>query len=158
MIGWVVSAAGAIMLALVFARLARQFPAAGGPYAYTRRAFGDTAGFLVAWGYWLSIVATLAALAVAFVGYLDPFVPAIVRTPWAAAVLAVATMWLLIGVNIAGVRTAGRMQVVTTALKILPLARRRRRRPAVLPAGRVQPAGADADRARRRWARSWWPR
>ena len=69
------------MLALVFARLARQFPAAGGPYAYTRAAFGDVAGFLVAWGYWLSMVGTLAALAVACVGYLDPFMPSLVRTP-----------------------------------------------------------------------------
>ncbi|MGH9346060.1 MAG: amino acid permease [Vicinamibacterales bacterium] len=120
--GWMVSAAGAVMLALVFARLARQLPAAGGPYAYTREAFGDVPGFLVAWGYWLSIVATLAALAVACVGYLDPFMPAIVRAPGSAAALAVGTVWLLIGVNIAGVRPAGRVQVITTALKIVPLA------------------------------------
>ncbi len=78
LIGWLVSAGGAVMLALVFARLARQFPAAGGPYAYTRQAFGDVPGFLVAWGYWLSVVGTLAALAVAFVGYLDPFIPGVV--------------------------------------------------------------------------------
>jgi APA family basic amino acid/polyamine antiporter len=32
-VGWVVSAAGALALALVFARLARLSPAAGGPYA-----------------------------------------------------------------------------------------------------------------------------
>ena len=73
--GWAVSAGGAVMLALVFARLARQLPATGGLYAYTRAAFGDFAGFFVAWGYWLSTVGTLAALAVAFVGYLDPFIP-----------------------------------------------------------------------------------
>jgi APA family basic amino acid/polyamine antiporter len=120
--GWVVSAAGAVMLALVFARLARQFPATGGPYAYTRHAFGDLAGFLVAWGYWLSIVATLAALAVAFVGYLDPFAPAIVRAPGRAAALAIAAVWLLIGVNVAGIWLAGRVQIVTTGLKLLPLA------------------------------------
>jgi arginine:agmatine antiporter len=35
-----------------FARLA---PATGGPYAYSRLAYGDFAGFLVAWGYWISI-------------------------------------------------------------------------------------------------------
>jgi basic amino acid/polyamine antiporter, APA family len=122
LIGWLLSAAGAVMLALVFARLARQFPATGGPYAYTRQAFGDVPGFLVAWGYWLSIVATLAALAVAFVGYLDPFVPQLVRTPWMAAWLAIGVAWILIGVNVAGVKAAGRMQVITTALKILPLA------------------------------------
>jgi len=119
--GWLVSAAGAVMLALVFARLSRQYPVAGGLYAYTRAAFGDTAGFLVAWGYWLSTVGTLAALAVALVGYLDPFVPSLVRTPAAAALLAIATIWIVIGVNVAGVALAGRVQIVTTALKLLPL-------------------------------------
>src|SRR5690606_16725609 len=86
-----------------------------------REAFGDVPGFLVAWGYWLSTIATLPALAVAFVGYLDPFVPGVVRTPSLAALVALGTMWLLIGINIAGVRPAGRVQVVTTALKIVPL-------------------------------------
>jgi APA family basic amino acid/polyamine antiporter len=119
--GWIVSAAGSVMLALVFARLARQSPAAGGPYAYTRLAFGDVPGFLVAWGYWLSVVGTLAALAVAFVGYLDPFVPTIVRTPALAAALAIVTVWVVIAINIAGVTQAARVQIVTVGLKILPL-------------------------------------
>ena len=121
LIGWVVSAAGAVLLALVFVRLARFNPAAGGPYAYTRQAFGDLAGFLVAWGYWISIWSGLAALAVAFVGYLDPFIPSLVRAPVPAALLAVAALWLLTGVNIWGVRTAAGVQLVTTVLKILPL-------------------------------------
>jgi basic amino acid/polyamine antiporter, APA family len=121
LIGWLVSACGALLLALVFARLARLDPAAGGPYAYTRRAFGDLAGFIVAWGYWISMWSTLAALAVAFVGYLGPFFPDLVRTPALAAITATATVWLLIAVNIAGVRHAGWMQAVTTVLKIVPL-------------------------------------
>ena len=61
--GWLLSAAGSMLLALVFARLARLNPAAGGIYAYTREAFGDLAGFLVAWGYWISIWCAEAALA-----------------------------------------------------------------------------------------------
>jgi APA family basic amino acid/polyamine antiporter len=75
----------------------------------------------VAWGYWISTWCTLAAISVAFVGYLDPFFPEIVRNPSAAGVLAVITVWLLIGVNVAGVRAAGWVQVVTTVLKIAPL-------------------------------------
>jgi APA family basic amino acid/polyamine antiporter len=121
LVGWVLSAAGAVMLALVFARLARQMPATGGLYAYTRAAFGDFAGFLVAWGYWLSTVGTLGALAVAFVGYLDPFLPGLVRVPAAAAALAIATVWVVILFNVAGIGVAGRVQVATTALKVLPL-------------------------------------
>jgi len=119
--GWVVSAGGATMLALVFAHLARRHPAAGGLYAYTRESFGDLAGFLVAWGYWISIWCANAALAISFVGYLDPFIPSIVRTPSSAALLAVATLWFLTAVNSRGVVTAGRVQVVTTTLKLLPL-------------------------------------
>jgi APA family basic amino acid/polyamine antiporter len=121
LIGWLVSAAGAVLLALVFARLARFHPASGGPYAYTRLAYGDLAGFLVAWGYWISVWSTNAALAVALVGYLDPFIPSIVRTPVLAAALAVGMIWLLTAVNILGVRNAARVQLVTTGLKILPL-------------------------------------
>lgn len=122
LVGWLFTTFGSAMLALVFARLAGINPAAGGPYAFTRMAFGDFAGFLVAWGYWMSMWAALGALGVAFVGYLDPFIPSIVRTPPLAALLALGTMWLLIGVNIIGLRTAGWVQLTTTILKVLPLA------------------------------------
>ena len=122
LIGWLFSAGGAVLLALVFARLSRQNPAAGGPYAYTRQAFGDLAGFLVAWGYWISSWSTNAALSVAGVGYLDPFIPGIVRHPPSAAALAIGMVWLLTAVNAWGVRSAGRVQLATTVLKILPLA------------------------------------
>jgi len=120
-IGWLVSAAGATALALVFGRLARLRPAAGGPYAYTRATFGDLPAFLVTWSYWISIWAALAALAVAAVGYLDPFIPAIVRHPPSAAALAIAMVWTFVLVNSRGVLFAGRVQVVTTVLKVLPL-------------------------------------
>ena len=107
LIGWLVSAAGSIFLALVFARLARFNPATGGPYAFTRMAYGDLAGFLVAWGYWISIWSTNAALAIAFVGYLDPFIPTLVRNPAWAATLAVALVWLMTAVNIMGIAARG---------------------------------------------------
>ena len=38
LVGWVVTGAGAVLLALVFANLGRAFPAAGGPYAFAHRA------------------------------------------------------------------------------------------------------------------------
>jgi APA family basic amino acid/polyamine antiporter len=120
--GWLVSAAGAMLLALVFARLAAYRPAAGGPYAYTRDAYGQFAGFLVAWGYWISVWCANAAIAMAFVGYLSPFLPGLVGHRGSAAALAIATVWLLTLVNIRGVGVAGRLQLVTTGLKLLPLA------------------------------------
>ena len=88
--GWLLSAGGAMALALVFARLAAASPAAGGIYAFSRAAFGDLAGFLVAWGYWTAVWVGCAALAIAFVGYLDPFAPVIARTPALAAITAIA--------------------------------------------------------------------
>src|SRR5678815_5137107 len=60
-LAWIVMGAGAICLGLSFARLARLVPTTGGPYAYTRAAYGDFAGFLIAWGYWLSIWCSLPA-------------------------------------------------------------------------------------------------
>ena len=48
-----------------------------GRYAYVRDAFGDYAGFLVAWSYWIGYVIALPVVAIAFVGYLGVFVPAL---------------------------------------------------------------------------------
>jgi basic amino acid/polyamine antiporter, APA family len=64
-VGWVFTGIGAMLLALVFARLGRTFPRTGGPYAYSRRAFGDFIGFQTAWGYWIAAWAGNAAIAVA---------------------------------------------------------------------------------------------
>src|SRR5438552_1375331 len=61
--GWTISAGGSIALAFVFVRVSRFDPAAGGPYAFTRHAFGDLPGFLVAWGYWISVWCGNAAIA-----------------------------------------------------------------------------------------------
>ena len=119
--GWLISAGGAVALALVFARLAREKPAAGGIYAYSRAAFGDLAGFLVGWGYWTAVWVGCAALAIALVGYLQVFVPALARTPLLATAIEIGAVWILTLVNLRGVGSAGRVQVVTTVLKILPL-------------------------------------
>jgi APA family basic amino acid/polyamine antiporter len=129
LLGWVVTAFGSMMLALVFAHLARRNPAAGGLYAYTRDSFGDFAGFLVTWGYWISMWAANASIAVAFAGYAGPLFLDLVSgagepaamSPTTGAVVAIGAVWFLTGVNALGVRSAGRVQVVTTALKLLPL-------------------------------------
>jgi basic amino acid/polyamine antiporter, APA family len=120
-LAWVITSAGSLALAVVFSRLARRAPAAGGPYAYTRIGFGDFAGFLVGWGYWISILATNAAIAVAFVSYLTRFIPLLSQDRVAAALVALAAIWLLTGINARGVRAGGHVQVITTVVKILPL-------------------------------------
>jgi APA family basic amino acid/polyamine antiporter len=120
-VGWLVTTTGAVLIALVFSRLSRAMPQTGGPYAYTRFAFGDFAGFLVAWGYWISIWVSIAAIAVAFVSYLTVFWPALANRSALAATVALSTIWMLTWVNIRGVRQAGILQLVTTVLKLMPL-------------------------------------
>lgn len=122
LVGWLVTAAGALALALVFSRLTRALPKVGGPYAYSRLAFGDFMGFLVAWGYWIAIWVGNAAIAVAFVGYLAVFWPALAADQLLAALAALAAIWVLTIVNTAGVRAGGLVQLVTTVLKMVPLA------------------------------------
>jgi APA family basic amino acid/polyamine antiporter len=68
-VSWLITSTGSILLALVFARLAADVPRAGGPYAYTRLAFGDFAGFIIAWGYWIGLWGSVAAVAVGTLGY-----------------------------------------------------------------------------------------
>ncbi len=121
LIGWLVSATGAMAIALVFAGLARQVSGSGGPYTYTRKAFGDLTGYLVAWGYWLSIVAGNAAIAIALTGYLSAFFPQINEEPLLAVMTALGFIWLLTALNIRGLKLAGELQFITTTLKILPL-------------------------------------
>ena len=118
--GWLLTSAGSLLVALVFARLSTSLPLAGGPYAYTRKGFGDFAGFLVAWGYWISICCGNAAIATAFVGYLAVFFPSL-ASPLFSAGAALIAIWILTGVNMLGVRDAGHVQVVTTVLKLIPL-------------------------------------
>src|SRR3954469_15165954 len=52
-IAWVFTAIGSFLLAYVLSKMAHRQPDVGGPYAYSRRAFGDFIGFQTAWGYWL---------------------------------------------------------------------------------------------------------
>jgi len=120
-IGWLVTIAGALCLAHVFARLSAHLPAAGGPYAYTRAAFGPGVGFAAAWSYWVMLWAGNGAIAVAVVSGLSVLFPTINQVAWLPGALAVGFVWLLTGVNIRGVKEAGAVQLVTTILKLLPL-------------------------------------
>ena len=120
-IAWGFTACGAILLAIVFARLSRAFPAAGGPYAYVHLAFGPLTAFIVAWGYWISIWVGNAAIATGAVSYLTPMLPWIAGVPGASAAVTLGFLWLLTLVNWYGIQASGWVQSVTTILKVLPL-------------------------------------
>ncbi len=120
-IGWIVTLAGALCLALIFARLSAKVPRAGGPYAYADAAFGPLAGYVAAWSYWVMTWVGNGAIAIAVVSNLSLIFPGIGTVPGLPAVLAVGFVWLLTLVNLAGVRAAGQVQAVTTLLKVIPL-------------------------------------
>ncbi|MFE0822734.1 amino acid permease [Streptomyces sp. NPDC058847] len=111
---------GAIALALVFGSLAQRDPRTGGPYVYAREAFGDFAGFLAAWAYWITTWVSNAALAVAAVGYLDVLIP-VGDHRWTACMAALVIQWLPALANFAGTRYVGAVQLVATVLKFAPL-------------------------------------
>ncbi|NNF52412.1 MAG: amino acid permease [Gammaproteobacteria bacterium] len=121
LLGWLFTAAGAWMLALLFAGFARTLPRAGGPYAYSRAGLGDFAGFLVAWGYYISLLTGNAAIAVAMVSYASVFWPALSASPALGALTAMGAIVLLTAINVRGVKAAGIVQLVTTVLKVTPL-------------------------------------
>jgi len=120
MIGWGVTVLGMTVLARVFARLAREFPAADGPYAYIEATSGRVPAFIAIWCYWVSCWITNAAIAIGVVGYLGKVVPGLDALPPAGQALAL--VWLFVVVNLLGIRTGGRVQVTTTAIKLVPMA------------------------------------
>ncbi|HEX8884213.1 MAG TPA: amino acid permease, partial [Noviherbaspirillum sp.] len=67
-----VIAVGAMTLAVLFGQLTRRVPSAdGGLYAYARHEFGDFAGYLTGWCYWIQAWAGNAAIVSAWVFYVD---------------------------------------------------------------------------------------
>ena len=119
MIGWLVTVLGCMALARVFARLSRELPNADGPYGYIRSTLGDVPAFLAIWSYWVSLWITNAAIATGVVGYVNAVFPVFGDVqPW---LLALGLLWAFVAINLLGVRTGGRVQVVTTALKLLPM-------------------------------------
>ena len=120
-LGWGLTLGGALLLALVYAWLAKAIRNHGGGYGYARHAFGDGAGFMAAWSYWISVWTANAAIAVAFAGSLGAVWPAATATPLRGATCALGALWFCTAVSLAGVREAARVQLVTTLLKLVPL-------------------------------------
>ncbi len=122
LLGWIFAAIGTFFLARVFSGLNKLVPkATGGPYAYTRHGFGDFAGFLVAWGYYISVMCANAAIAISFVSAMSTFFPVLATSAIAAVSTGLGAIWLLTWINTRGITTSGEVQLVTTILKLVPL-------------------------------------
>lgn len=121
LIGWGVTILGAMALAYVFARLAAAVPCAGGPYAFADAAFGPATGFAVAWSYWILVWAGNGAVSIAVVSALSVPFPALAGG-MPAMLVALALIWGFVAINVRGVALAGRVQLVTAVVKLVPLA------------------------------------
>jgi APA family basic amino acid/polyamine antiporter len=120
-LAFLVCAVFAALIVLCFAEVGSRFTDTGGPYLYTRAAFGQTAGFGAGWLMWVARVSAYAANSNLLAGYAAYFVP------WVGAgvgrnVFLCAITVLLVAVNIGGVRNAARVNNLFTVGKLIPLA------------------------------------
>lgn len=121
LLAWVFTSCGALLLALVFAKLGMLMPRIGGPYAYCREAFGEFVGFQMAYNYWIALWIGNSAITVALTGYLGVFFPVLNNDRVLSFFISAGTLWIITIINIIGVRWAGLMQLITTILKFTPL-------------------------------------
>jgi basic amino acid/polyamine antiporter, APA family len=116
-----VIALGAMLLAALFGQLTRRIPNCdGGLYAYARYEFGDFAGYLTGWCYWIQAWAGNAAIVAAWVLYVDALF-GIHPSGLGNWGIALTGLWIPAAVNLAGVRQMAWFQNLTVVLKFLPL-------------------------------------
>src|SRR5271166_3456724 len=117
-----VVAVGAMLLAVLFGQLTRRIPNSdGGLYAYSRHEFGDFAGYLVGWCYWIQSWAGNAAIVSSWVFYVDALFGWGHNTGLENWFIALVGLWVPAIINLAGVRQMAWFQNVTVVLKFLPL-------------------------------------
>lgn len=121
LIGFALSACGALCLAYVFAVLTIHNPKSGGPYTHGQAVFGNLIGFLVAWGYWIMNWTGSAATAIGIVSYCSAFVPELVHNRLLAFEYGLVIVWGVTFINCLGLRFGGIIQVILTAIKLIPL-------------------------------------
>ncbi|MEK6214919.1 MAG: amino acid permease, partial [Vibrio fluvialis] len=126
--GWLITGVGILLLAGCFLHLSRLRPDLdGGIYTYARTGFGDIAGFLSAWGYWLcATIGVVGYLVVAFAA-----VGAFVDTPdlvlfgdgntLPAFIGESIILWSVHYLVLRGVKQAAFINLLATLAKSLPL-------------------------------------
>jgi APA family basic amino acid/polyamine antiporter len=93
----------------------------GGLYAYARHEFGDFAGYLTGWSYWISSWPGNAAIAVSWVFYVNALFGISHPTAWSNLGIALVVLWVPVAVNLTGLREMAWLQNVTVVAKFLPL-------------------------------------
>jgi APA family basic amino acid/polyamine antiporter len=116
-LGWIVSGSGALCLAFALGSLSR---GGRGIQVHIDETFGPIPAYIAAWGFWCGAWTSTPALAIAASSALSrlnaQFGDAALVT-----LIAISFVIALTAVNALGIRSAGRMQILTTAIKIIPL-------------------------------------
>jgi APA family basic amino acid/polyamine antiporter len=129
MLAFLVGGVVVVFVGLTYAELASAMPQAGGEHVYSHRALGATASFICTWAILLGYVSVVAFEAVALPTVVDYLVPGFSRGYlWTVAGWDVNLTWVLVGViaaivitaiNVFGIRTAARLQMLATVLVLL---------------------------------------
>ena len=118
----VVISFGALLLAVMFGQLTKRVPHnEGGLYAYARHEFGDFAGYLTAWCYWITCWAGNAAIVSSWVLYVETLFGIDNPSAWVNLGIALTGLWVPAAINLVGVRQMAVFQNITVVLKFLPL-------------------------------------
>lgn len=116
---WFLGGVIAFLGTLCYSELSSSFPETGGNYVYLKYAYGPWAGFLFGWSELaLMRTASIASVSYAFGEYFRNLIPPF---PGAEKVIAVAAIWLLTLINIAGVHYGKWLQNVVSLGKALAL-------------------------------------
>lgn len=117
-----VIAVGAVLLGLMFGQLTKRVPSSdGGLYAYARHEFGDFAGYLTAWCYWITAWAGNAAIVASWVLYVESLFGISHPDAWTNFGIAMTGLWIPAAINLLGVKRMAVFQMVTVVLKFIPL-------------------------------------
>src|SRR5580704_15024685 len=119
-IGWLIGTVGALLIAAILSKLSQVAPQPGGPCAYAGEALGPYFGFQVNALYWMSCWIGNIAIAVAAIGYLASFVPALSQ-PLPAACASAGIIWLLTAVNILGPRLVCQVESLAIVIGLVPI-------------------------------------
>ncbi|MFN8060533.1 MAG: APC family permease [Vicinamibacterales bacterium] len=109
-----------LLVALCFAEVSSRFDRTGGPYLYTRQAFGDFLGFEVGWMQWFTRVSSQASVINGIALALGLYWP-VMRDGAARASMITALIAVLGYVNYRGIKESALIVNVLTVGKLVPL-------------------------------------
>ena len=123
LIAWIITFFGMFCLAKVFQNLSMRCPKLdAGIYAYAKEAMGDYVGFSSAWGYWVSVWIGNVGYIIMLCAAMSLFFPVFADgTSLPSLILSSSIIWGVTYLCIQGIRSATLVNVITTAVKTLPV-------------------------------------